>query len=73
MECADDGVSDAHHGVATLVIVDREELAEQWRASLVEFVGLTNRQVGQLGGGRSRRSGSATTYRRCRSRTWCAP
>ena len=47
----------AHHGVPALVIVDRKELAEQWRASLMEFVGLEKRQVGQLGGGRSRRSG----------------
>ena len=47
----------ARHGVATLVIVDRKELAEQWRLRLVEFVGLEKRQVGQLGGGRSRRSG----------------
>ena len=47
----------AHHGVPTLVIVDRKELAEQWRARLVEFVGLEKRQIGQLGGGRSRRSG----------------
>ena len=47
----------AHHGVATLVIVDRKELAEQWRERLLEFVGLEKRQVGQLGGGRSRRSG----------------
>jgi superfamily II DNA or RNA helicase len=46
----------AHHCVPTLVVVDRQALADQWRAQLSVFLGLEGRQVGQLGGGRKRRS-----------------
>ena len=46
----------AHHQMPTLVIVDRQQLADQWRTQLKILLGLTGRQVGQLGGGRHRRS-----------------
>jgi superfamily II DNA or RNA helicase len=46
----------AHHRMPTLIIVDRQQLADQWRTQLTILLGLTGRQVGQLGGGRHRRS-----------------
>jgi superfamily II DNA or RNA helicase len=39
-------------GVPTLVIVDRQPLVEQWRDRLFEHLGLTKKQIGQLGGQR---------------------
>ena len=47
----------AHHQVPTLVIVDRKELVDQWRARLVEHLGLDPARVGQIGGGRDRPTG----------------
>jgi superfamily II DNA or RNA helicase len=47
----------ARHRVPTLVLVDRKPLAEQWRQRLHEYLGLEGRQLGQVGGGRSRLSG----------------
>ncbi len=47
----------ARHQTPTLVLVDRRPLADQWRARLVEFLGLQPRQVGQTGGGRKRLTG----------------
>ena len=46
----------AHHRVPTLVLVDRKTLADQWRSQLGVFLGLTTRQIGQIGGGRNRQS-----------------
>ena len=46
----------AHHGVPTLVLVDRKTLADQWRSQLGLFLSLTKRQIGQIGGGRNRQS-----------------
>lgn len=40
------------HAVPTLVIVDRQPLAEQWRERLFEHLGLARKQVGQIGGQR---------------------
>jgi superfamily II DNA or RNA helicase len=42
----------AHHKVPTLVVVDRKELIDQWRARLVEHLDLDPTRVGQIGGGR---------------------
>jgi superfamily II DNA or RNA helicase len=42
----------ARHSVPTLVIVDRQPLAEQWRERLFEHLGLAKKQVGQIGGQR---------------------
>jgi superfamily II DNA or RNA helicase len=40
----------AHHQVATLVIVDRKPLVDQWRDRLVTHLDLKPRDVGQCGG-----------------------
>jgi superfamily II DNA or RNA helicase len=42
----------ARHDVPTLVIVDRQPLAEQWREMLFEHLGLSKKEVGQVGGQR---------------------
>jgi len=47
----------AHHELPTLVIVDRQPLVEQWRDRLVEHLGLEQKQIGQLGGGRRKARG----------------
>jgi superfamily II DNA or RNA helicase len=47
----------ARHATPTLVLVDRKPLVEQWRDRLVTHLGLTTRQIGQLGGGRNRTTG----------------
>lgn len=44
----------AHHATPTLVIVDRKPLVEQWRKQLATHLGLTAKQIGQIGGGRNR-------------------
>ncbi len=47
----------AHHGQRTLVLVDRKPLFEQWRARLIEFLGLEADQIGTIGGGNNEPSG----------------
>jgi superfamily II DNA or RNA helicase len=47
----------AHHAVPTLVLVDRAPLLNQWHDRLGTFLGLAKEGIGQLGGGKSRRTG----------------
>ncbi len=48
----------ADRSVATLVLVDRQPLLEQWRDRLGEHLGLGRRQIGTLGGGSGRLKGT---------------
>jgi hypothetical protein len=47
----------AKRNLPTLVLAHRKPILEQWRAQLMKFLGLSSRQIGQEGGGRSRLSG----------------
>ena len=42
----------ARRNVNTLVLVHRRQLLDQWIAHLINFLGLTPQEVGQIGGGR---------------------
>jgi superfamily II DNA or RNA helicase len=46
----------AARSVPTLVLVHRKPLLDQWRLELQRCLGLSSREIGQLGGGRKRRS-----------------
>lgn len=45
------------HRVPTLVVCDRQELVEQWRARLTTHLTMSDDQIGQIGGGRNRPRG----------------
>gem|GEM_PF-1632971 len=47
----------AHHSVPTLVIVDRKELMDQWRARIAEYLGLAPTEIGHMGGGQKKPTG----------------
>ncbi len=47
----------AARGLPTLVMVHRKPLINQWRDQLVSLLGLVPKQVGQVGGGRRKRTG----------------
>jgi superfamily II DNA or RNA helicase len=47
----------AHHHTPTLVLVDRKELVDQWRARLSEHLDTDAAQIGQIGGGKHTPSG----------------
>ena len=44
--------------VNTLVLVHRQQLLDQWHARLVMFLNLPAKSIGQIGGGKSERSGT---------------
>jgi superfamily II DNA or RNA helicase/very-short-patch-repair endonuclease len=48
----------ARRGVNTLVLVHRQQLLEQWIERLSSFLGLPAKQIGRLGGGRKKLTGS---------------
>lgn len=47
----------AERGVNTLILVDRIQLMEQWKESLSRFLRLSAKDFGQIGGGKSKRTG----------------
>jgi superfamily II DNA or RNA helicase/very-short-patch-repair endonuclease len=48
----------ARRGVSTLILVHRLQLMEQWMERLSTFLGLSIRDIGRIGGGRSRPNGT---------------
>ncbi|HEX6578692.1 MAG TPA: DEAD/DEAH box helicase family protein [Jiangellaceae bacterium] len=47
----------AHHDVPTLVVVDRNELVDQWRTRLETHLDIDPARIGQIGGGRDKPGG----------------
>jgi len=47
----------AKRGVNTLVLVHRQQLADQWRERLAAFLDLAPRSIGQFGAGRNKGRG----------------
>ncbi len=47
----------AKRKVNTLVLVHRRQLLDQWIAHLIDFLGLSPQEVGQIGGGKQRVTG----------------
>ncbi len=48
----------AQRGVNTLVLVHRQQLLEQWVERLSQFLGIAPKEIGRLGGGRKKLTGS---------------
>jgi superfamily II DNA or RNA helicase len=47
----------AVRNVPTLILAHRKPILDQWRAQLGGFLGLSSREIGQIGGGRNRQTG----------------
>ena len=47
----------AARAVNTLVLVHRRQLMDQWRERLTDFLGLSPNEIGQIGGGKDKRTG----------------
>lgn len=47
----------AKRKVPTAILVPRKELLHQWRAALQQFLNVCDKDIGQLGGGRKKRTG----------------
>lgn len=47
----------AERATPTAILVNRAELLQQWRTRLTQFLSITDKQLGQLGGGRRKRRG----------------
>lgn len=47
----------AHRKVNAIVLVHRQQLLDQWRARLAMFLGLPVDEIGQIGGGKTARTG----------------
>jgi len=47
----------ASRNAPTLILAHRKPLLDQWRVQLMNTLGLSKNEIGQLGGGRSKRSG----------------
>ncbi|WP_240689068.1 DEAD/DEAH box helicase family protein [Ammoniphilus sp. YIM 78166] len=47
----------AARGVNTLILVHRKQLMEQWKERLSHFLSLPAKNIGQIGGGKSKRTG----------------
>ncbi len=48
----------SERGVNTLVLVHRRQLVDQWVERLSTFLGIPPKEIGRVGGGRTRRTGS---------------
>lgn len=47
----------ARRKVSTLVLVHRQPILEQWKASFVKFLGMNPKEIGVLGGAKKKRTG----------------
>jgi len=47
----------AQRNVPTLILVHRHQLMDQWKAHLISFLGLSSKEVGQIGGGTRKPTG----------------
>jgi len=47
----------AQRNVPTLILVHRHQLMDQWKAHLISFLGLSSKEVGQIGGGKRKPTG----------------
>jgi superfamily II DNA or RNA helicase len=47
----------AKRNVPTLILAHRKPILEQWRAQLMDTLGLSSREIGQVGGGRNKPRG----------------